>query len=287
MMPRRKLIGLSLLLGFTSMMHGNPTSEKSDFQQALGIQLWSLREQAKLNPVAALDLARDYHFALVETAGTGSMTTVAYAEALKQRGLKAVAAHMPYERLKADLAAVISEAKTLGATYVVIPWLPNEEGIFDAEAIAKEFDTWGAQLRAAGLKFGYHPHGYEFRPMEGGGTRFDILIAKTKPENVCLEMDVFWVAHAGIDPVALLKKFPDRWRLLHVKDMRRGVVTGIHTGRAPATDKVAVGQGQFDWPAILRAAEKAGVEYYFLEDEGIAPLEHIPASLVYLRDLKL
>jgi sugar phosphate isomerase/epimerase len=74
---------------------------------------------------------------------------------------------------------------------------------------------------------------------------------------------------------------------MHVKDMRKGAPTGFSTGSAPDTDGVAVGQGQLDWPAILRAAQQVGVEHYFLEDETRTPLDCIPDSLVYLRALKL
>jgi len=86
-----------------------------------------------------------------------------------------------------------------------------------------------AALQAAGLKFAFHPHGYEFHPISGGHgeTPFDLLVELTRPGVVSFEMDVFWVAHAGIDPAALLAKYPDRWTLLHVKDLRRGAaITG-------------------------------------------------------------
>lgn len=252
-----------------------------------GLQLWSLRAQAKDNPLAALDLARSYGVTNVETAGTWGMSIDAFSAALRARGLHVVSAHYGYDRLKQDLRSVIAEARALGAEYVVVPWLKNQDGVFDADAVARDFDRWGAELRAAGLKFGYHPHGFEFRPLPDGRTRFDILVAQTKPENVCFEMDAFWVVHAGVDPVTLLKKYPDRWRLMHLKDLRRGAGVGTHTGRAPATDNVSVGQGVVDWPAVLATAQKVGVAHYLIEDETTEPLKCIPASLAYLRNLDL
>ncbi|MBK8474810.1 MAG: sugar phosphate isomerase/epimerase [Opitutaceae bacterium] len=98
-------------------------------------------------------------------------------------------------------------------------------------------------------------------------------------------MDTFWVAHAGVDPVKLLEKYPSRWRLLHLKDIRLGAAVAV-TRSAPREDNVALGSGQIDWPAFLRAAERAGVEYYFIEDEGAIPSETIPASLRYLHSLQ-
>src|SRR5262249_32427438 len=138
-------------------------------------------------------------------------------------------------------------------------------------------------------RFGFHPHGLEFRPSAAGNGElmFDILMRETKPDLVCYEMDVFWAFHAGQDPAKLLAKYPNRWALLHVKDMRKGAPTGFSTGKASPADNVAVGEGQIDWPQVLRAAEKIGVRYYFLEDETATPLQCIPDSLKYLRALKL
>jgi sugar phosphate isomerase/epimerase len=282
----RGLVFAAALLSLVTLVTRSAAAS-ADFKDHLGLQLWSLRAQAKNNPLAALDLVGKYGLVEVETAGTGDLKPEAYAAAIKARGLKAVSAHFGYDRLKQDLPGVIAEAKALGVEYVVVPSLSHKDGVFDAEGVAADFNAWGEALRAAGLRFGYHPHGFEFRPMEGGGTRFEILMNRTKAENVSFEMDVFWVFHAGVDPVALLKKYPDRWRLMHVKDIRKGVVTGSHTGHAPATDNVPVGQGQIDWPAVLRAARDVGVKYYFIEDETTAPLDCIPASLEYLRGLKL
>ncbi|HYD85261.1 MAG TPA: hypothetical protein VEA63_14445, partial [Opitutus sp.] len=102
-----------------------------------------------------------------------------------------------------------------------------------------------------------------------------------------LQMDVFWVFHAGRDPVKLLESYSDRWFSLHVKDIRKGAVTNLSSGHAAPTDNVAVGTGQIDWKAVLSTAQKVGVRYYIIEDETPAPLQAIPASLKYLNGLKL
>jgi sugar phosphate isomerase/epimerase len=254
----------------------------------LGLQLWSLRLEFAANVAKGLDETQALGFTLVETAGTYGLKPAEFRAQLDARGLKAVSAHFGYELLEKDLPAVIAEAKTLGAEYVVVPWLPQKE--FDATAareVAAVFNRWGHALQAAGLKFAFHPHGYEFHPVPGGHgeTPFDLLVALTEPGVVSFEMDVFWVAHAGVDPVALLAKYPDRWTLLHVKDLRTGAaITG--TRSAPPSDHVAVGTGQLDWPALLRTAKSAGVKYYFIEDETVAPLQNIPVSVRYLKSLK-
>ena len=99
-------------------------------------------------------------------------------------------------------------------------------------------------------------------------------------------MDVFWVAHPGQDPVKLLAKYPQRWALMHLKDIRKGARTGVFTGKAPLTDDVALGTGQVDWPSVLRAAAKAGVKHYFIEDESPTVEEQLPVSIRYLETVK-
>jgi sugar phosphate isomerase/epimerase len=264
----------------------------ADFHEHIGLQLWSVRATTLTKGMpASLDLVKGWGMTEVEGGGgLGSMTIEQFRAALDARGLKAPSMHVGYEALTKDVGAVIRDAKILGATYVICPWIPHQAAVDAAllQKAAADFNQWGEACRAAGLKFGYHDHGYEFVPTATAGeTLFDDLIRATKPENVTFEMDVFWTYHGGGDPVKLLQKYPTRWSALHVKDIRKGAPYGQPLGHAPDTDNVAVGAGQIDWPAVIGAAEKAGVKYYFIEDETPAPLENIPATLAYLKALKL
>lgn len=262
-----------------------------DFHDHVGLQLWSLRDQTKADVPAALDWVKAQGIVEVETAGTGNVSLEEFAKLLQARGLKAVSAHIGYDALAKDLPGAIKTAKALGAKYVMTAWIPHQ-GAFTAEmarAAAADFNKWGEAFRAEGITYGYHPHGYEFVALadEGGKTPFDLIAAGTKPEFVSFEMDVFWVFHAGVDPAALLKKYPNRWSLLHVKDIRKGAVTGLSSGHAAPIDNVAVGTGQIDYTSVLKAAQDVGVQHYFIEDETPSPLVCIPDSLKYLRALKL
>jgi sugar phosphate isomerase/epimerase len=262
----------------------------ANYHKHLGLQLYSLRDTTKESTTRALDLAAGFGFTEVETAGTGSLTVADFAKELSARKLVAIAAHASVADLKKDPAKVIADARTLGVKYVIVPWLPFDRAkgftAEDARRVAADFNNWGAACKAAGLQFGFHPHGFEFKADADGITPFDIIARETQPDLVVFEMDVFWVVLPGQDPVKLLEKYPGRWQLMHVKDIRKGAVLGIHTGGAPPTDKVVVGDGQVDWPAVLAAAEKAGVKHYFIEDEGVQPLREIPASVKYLKALK-
>ena len=267
------------------------TSFAADFREHLGLQLYSLRAQTKESTTGALDIAKSYGIKEVEVAGTGDLTPEKFAAELKARGLVPVSAHFGYHLFDKDVAAVIREAKTLGVKYVVVPYPPvGQDKIFSEELARKtaaKFNEWGEACRKAGLRFAYHPHGLEFRPASAGETVFDILVRETKPDLVAFQMDVYWAYYAGQDPVKLLQKYPNRWVSMHIKDMLKGLATGVHTGGTPPTAKVTVGQGQIDYPAILRAAQKIGVQHYFLEDETPTPLQCIPDSFKYLRGLKL
>jgi len=172
-----------------------------------------------------------------------------------------------------------------------VAWIPHEIGKFgeaDVTRAAADFHEFGAAFKAAGIQFFYHVHGYEFRPLEKGSpeTYFDLLAKATQPDLVSFEMDVFWVVLPGADPVNLLAKYPGRWSLMHLKDMRKGAMTGIYLGKAPLTDDVALGTGQMNWPAILKQAAASGVQYYFIEDESPTVLDALPVSTKYLESVR-
>jgi sugar phosphate isomerase/epimerase len=276
---------------FASFFGAGAGCSRVETRPAVGLQLWSLREEFKKDSMRALDLVRDMGFTEVETAGTAGMSAADYRAALEARGLKPVAAHVQYGAMEADLAKVVAEIKALGATYAFCPWIPHDGPAgFDAALAAKaaaNFNTWGAAFRAEGIRFGYHVHGYEFVPgSREGETLFDDMVRATDPQAVEFQMDVFWVYRAAEDPMTLLKRYPTRWASIHIKDIRKDAERIVGSSGAPASDKVVIGTGAIDWPTLLRAAREQGVNHFVLEDESDAPLEQIPASMRYLGGLE-
>ena len=154
-----------------------------------------------------------------------------------------------------------------------------------AREIAAVFNHAGEVLAKHGLKFFYHCHGFEFQP-HGDGTLMDLIIQETNPKSVCYEMDILWVVFPGHDPAKLLAQYPDRWKLIHLKDLKKGVATGFLTGKTDVANDVALGTGQMNWSSILAAAKKAGVKYYFIEDESPSSEAQIPQSLAFLSQVK-
>jgi sugar phosphate isomerase/epimerase len=280
---------LAICASFLTLSLSPAVAEEADIHDQIGLQLYSVRGSFLQDPFAAMDMVAGYGIKEVETAGTARMTAVQFRKELEARGLEPVGAHVQYNALRDDFAAVLNEVVALGAKYAIVPWIPHE-GEFDAEDVARsvaDFNKWGDAFAAAGIKFGYHPHGYEF----GGGkldgdTPFDQLAQGTAGHNVYFEMDVFWVVHGGADPIELLHKYGDRWVAMHVKDIRKGAATGFTNGGAPKEDKVIVGTGQVDWQEVIGVAREYGMKHFFIEDESPDPLANIPQSVDFLRTLK-
>src|SRR5580765_4030879 len=267
---------------------GNPsTGIGSAFKGPVGLQLYSLRDQFSKSVPATLDQVRGFGIEYVELAGTYNLSTEKFKAELDARGFKPVSGHFPFERYRDDVEGIARDAKALGLQYTGCAWIPHSDPFDEKtcrQAIAV-FNRAGEALAKHGLKFFYHTHGYEFQS-HGSGTLFDLLMAETNPQFVRYEMDVFWIVHPGQDPVKLLQKYGRRFELMHVKDMKKGTPTGLLTGHSDVTNDVALGTGIMDWPAILRAANKAGVKWYFIEDESPTSVEQIPQSLHFLEQVK-
>ena len=136
-------------------------------------------------------------------------------------------------------------------------------------------------MKEAGLTFAYHAHGYEFRPYMNG-TVFDYMAKNAS--DFGFEMDVYWIKHAGVDPLKLLDTYPDKFVLMHLKDMAEGVKSD-HSGHEDVETNVVLGTGQIDIAGLVRRAKELGIEYLFIEDESSRVIEQVPQSLKFLRNL--
>ena len=277
----------ALIVSCVLLLNCVAVAEAGSFKADPGLQLYSLRDDFKKDVPGTLKKVQSFGIRLLELAGTYEVPPAKFKEMLTAHGLQPVSAHFPYDRFKDDPESVAREAKALGVQYAGCAWITHT-GAFDEKqcrGAIEVFNRAGAVLAKHGLKFFYHIHGYEFQP-HGQGTLFDLLVAETKPEHVVYEMDVFWVVHPGQDPVKLLGRYGNRFELMHVKDMKKGVKSGDLSGKSDVRNDVTLGTGQMNWPAILQAAEKAGVKYYFIEDESPTAAQQIPQSLKFLKQVK-
>jgi sugar phosphate isomerase/epimerase len=247
----------------------------------IGLQLWSLRAYLPKDLAGTLTKIRQMGFREVEGAGLWGKTAGELKSALDGAGLRCQSAHMGYDRLNKDLAGAFDEARAIGATWVVCPWIAEKITRDDTLRAADLFNRAGKYAAGRGMRFGYHLHGYEFVPSPEG-TLFDTLAKMTDPKLVEFQLDVFHTFHGGGDPVRVMAEHGSRVTSLHLKDLKKGapVTAGAAVG-TPDID-VPVGTGQLDMPAILRAARKAGVLFYYVEDESAEPLTNIPLSVKFL-----
>ncbi|HNQ72678.1 MAG TPA: sugar phosphate isomerase/epimerase [Verrucomicrobiota bacterium] len=259
----------------------------ASFKGPLGLQLYSLRDSFSKDVPGTLKQVYDFGFRTVELAGTYGKSPEEFAAMLKAAGLKAVAGHFSYETFRDHPETIAQEAKALGLEWAGTAWVPHSGPVTEtwARETAKVFNHAGEVLAQHGIKFFYHNHGYEFVPL-AQGTVFDVLVQETQPGRVYFEMDVMWTVFPGQDPARLLEKYPGRWGLMHVKDLKKGVPTGSLAGSTDVHNDVVVGTGQTDWVALLRAAQKVGVKHYFIEDESPSVREQIPQSLKFLETVK-
>jgi sugar phosphate isomerase/epimerase len=284
---RCMVITLTLLTLVTGMAMAGDVGQGKSFKGPTGLQLYSFRDMAEKEGVEAmLDKTKALGFKYVEVAALGKFTPAEFKAQLDQRGLVPIGSHFSYERLRDDIEGVARDAKALGLRYVGCAWFPHKDPFDEKQCreTAAIFNKAGEALAKHGLKFYYHNHGYEFVPFEQG-TLFDLLAKETDPKYVYFQMDVLWTVFPGQDPVKLLEKYPNRWLLMHLKDLKKGVPTGSLKGSTDLTNDVTLGTGQVDWPALFQASQKVGVKFYFIEDESPTVAEQIPQSLKFLESL--
>lgn len=258
----------------------------ASFHGPVGLELYSLRDTLAQHVPLGIQMARGFGFEEVEVGSTYGRTPAQFRLELAQAGLRPVAAMVDYGRFATALDEAAADARALGVKYLGTAGIPHQGAFTEADArkAVADFNRFGEALARHGLRFFYHNHGFEFVP-HGDGTLFDVLVQETKPEFVAFEMDLFWIVHPGQDPVKLLRKYPNRWALMHVKDMRQGTVTGKLTGSEDVRNDVVVGSGQIDVAAALQVAQEIGVKHYFIEDESPSVAAQIPLTLRYLESL--
>jgi sugar phosphate isomerase/epimerase len=261
-------------------------AQKPLYTAKLGIAPYTFRKSFPNGVAATLDTIKMMGFTEIEGGG-GRMPPEEYKKLCDERGLSIPSFGTSYEQLVKFPDSIVYRAKIFGAKYVMCAWIPHTTGSFNFENARKaveDFNAAGKILKENGVTLCYHAHGYEFQPYENG-TLLDYMMNNTNPDYVSFEMDVFWIQFGGGDPVALLNKYGNRWKLMHLKDMRKGIKKDL-TGLTSPENDVPLGTGELDIPGILKAAKKIGIQHYFIEDESSHVIVQVPQSIAYLKGLK-
>ena len=206
---------------------------------------------------------------------------------LDERGMYCSSFGVSYQDALTKPQEVAANAKALGAKFVRVAWIPHDKPM-DLELADKtiaDFSTIGKVFKDQfGLEFCYHNHGFEFTPYQDG-TYFDYIAKNTDPKYVNFEMDILWTFFPGMDPAKILLQYPNRFKLMHVKDLRKGIA-GNFSGQTSPENDVALGMGQLNLPAIIKAAKKAKIQHYYIEDESSSHAAQVPQSIRYLEQLR-
>ena len=284
---KKILLPLCLLLTLVGCLTDSIAQKsKSLYSFPLGVQAYTYRNQFPKNLIGTLDKMKSLGITELEGGAPKGMTPEEFKKLCDDRGVSIIGTGGGYEAITKDPMDAIKNAKALGASYVIIYWIPHDKGNFTLENAKKavaDFNRIGKIISENGLTFCYHDHGYEFQPYEKG-TLFDYLIQNTDPKYVSFEMDILWTQFGGGDPVALLEKYGNRFKLMHLKDLKKGV-KGDLTGGTPAENDVALGAGQINIPEIIRLGKKLGIKHYFIEDESNQEDAFVPVSIAYLKSL--
>jgi len=243
----------------------------------VALQLYTVRDATEKDFVGTVRQVAEMGYAGVEIAGnTGGMSPSELRAFLADLGLAVAGSHIGIEVLESNLDQVIGDNATLGNRWIVCPWMPEDRRKDAAgwRAVAAQLTEIGARVKAAGLQLCYHNHSFEFQRFDGE-TGFDIFYGAADPDLVQAEIDTYWVQHGGEEPSATIARFAGRAPLVHLKDMT--------PGDSPTFTEV--GNGILDFRAIFAASERAGVEWYIVEQDTCAgpSVESARTSLANLK----
>lgn len=282
MLTRRTVLQAgSLAASFAALGHSKQLSR-------LGVQLYTTRTVLPEHPLETLEAIQSIGYKEIET---GGVPIEKIWPSLQKTKLKAVSAHLDSNQVthgpEADLERSLADLKRKGFTFAVFPYLPPADrgGVEAIKKLAASLNKAAQKAHAAGLRFAYHNHAFEFEPVNGEPL-IHTLFAETDPKLVGFEIDCFWVSVAGHDPAELIQHHGDRIPLLHLKDKAADTPVRYNESVPKPTFK-EVGNGVINWKQVLEAADKAGVQHYFVEQDQTPgdPIASLRQSYQYLTKL--
>jgi len=259
----------------------------------IGLQLYTVRDAMQSDPAATLARVAQIGYNSVEGATyTGTeqfygMDAAAFSKLLKQNGLIMPSSHYRLGEEKTNNEAVkgtmlhdwgkaVDDAASVGLKYMVCAYLSDAErgGLDHYKYVADQLNKAGERCKKAGIQLCYHNHAFEFDAQDGK-LPYEILLGQTDKNLVKMEMDLYWISKAGQDPIALFNKYPGRFPLFHLKDM----------DKTPEKNFTEVGNGTIDFKKILAHADKAGLKYFFVEQDKTPgdPFASITKSITYIK----
>lgn len=268
----------------------------------IGLELYTVGAALTQDPAGTLKQVKAIGYDEVEVSGFGKLTPKALRALIDDNGLKCPAAHLQFGF--EDTAKILQQANDLRVPYaassILLPEAPtagmagvldklNKLTADDFKKIAELANRIGEQSQKAGVQFAYHNHAHEFRDLGGGKTGYEILLAETDPALVQFELDCGWMITAGANPVDYFRRFPKRYRVIHVKDFPASTKVTTVMGGPGMPHPTQLGEGHIDYKPVIAAARTAGVQHFFVEQDppmtGHTPLEAAAIDYKYLRNI--
>jgi sugar phosphate isomerase/epimerase len=318
MINRRNFIKSSALLSLASMAGAHNLFAMTPEIQRLGIQLFSLPKMLDQDFEGTLEMLSAIGYKEIELFGpytfsaeaakkswAGAATMLGFSGSgyfgksqseinalMKKHGFTVPAMHTDLDTLTTKMPELAAAANSLGAKYVVLPSIPDDKRktAEDYKNVADRFNKIGEEAKKHGIRFAYHNHGYGFHE-ENGIKPIDIIFKETDPNLVFYEMDLFWTVAAGAEPVRLLEQHKDRYKLMHVKDMKEKRQFSGDGGDASQWFALfplmtSAGEGVLDLPKIIATAKRNGVDHFFVEQDLVAePKVALKESYQYLKSM--
>lgn len=301
LLDRRRFLGSAALTAASALLparfaHANPLG------LPLGLQLYSVRDQLKQDYAGTLKQVASLGYKEVEAAGFYNQSPAQVKTEMEAAGLRCVSAHYPSEQLRQHFDAILDFHQKFGtAKYIICAFpglrdparaksLPHKQlvhafTIDDWKWNAEQFNTWGKKVKDAGFQFGYHNHTMEFQPQDGV-VPYDLLLKETDPALVVMELDCGWVTVGGGSPEHYLRTYPNRIRMLHIKDFAKDAG---HTSIENPPPAAELGRGTVDFPAIFKAVKSGSIQHMFVEQEAYPDMPWMQALKVdadYMKGLK-
>ena len=253
-MDRRRFILAAAFLAAGCSRKADPMAAPVTETAPLGLQLYTVRDLMAEDVAATLALVAEAGYGEVEFAGYFDIEPAGIRRLVADAGLTAPSAHIGYGEFEADANRVIDLAAAVGHEFVVIPAMPGDRRatLDDYRRHADNFNRWSEACAAAGLRFGYHNHEFEFGEIDGV-IPYDLLLEETDPARVEMELDLAWARAGNADALAYFGTWPGRFPLCHIKDLDAN------------GEEANIGDGDVAFASIFAQAEKAGLEHGFVE----------------------
>lgn len=283
-MNRKEFIQKSSMIAASAMLLPGALTSCSSREKSIGLQLYTLRDSIPKAPKEVLKQIASFGYKELETYSyrDGQIFGLPFSEFIEfvnSLGMKTVSGHYGLDQISGDTwKKAVEDAQKHGQDYMVLPYLMAEDrkSIDDYKKICEQVNKAGEVCNAAGVRFGYHNHEFEFEELEGQ-LPYDLMLSEIDQKNCGMELDLYWVVRAGYDPIQYFENHPGRFEQWHVKDM----------DKSDNNRNADIGTGTIDFKSIFAKADQSGMQHFYIEQETYPglPIDSVKNSIDNLKNI--